>query len=233
MTPDAFAVLDDPRVAAVLRRLHRQARRQTPSLLLHYLPKLPALLRRRPLNFNDAEIAGFYSDKFIALEPHQAAFCHLVARSIEARLVVEFGTSFGVSTIWLAAAVRANGGGTVVTTELGAIAQRARQHIAEAGLSDYVDIRVGDALHTMTDLPDGHVDMLLNDGFPTQAIDVVDLMKPKLRPGAVVITDNVGTFGANYRQFLAYVRDPGHGYASVTVPFKSGTEYSVRLPGPA
>lgn len=93
----AFDVIGDERVRRVLERLHGEAARQTPWLLLRYLPKLPALLSGRPIRFRADEIGGFYADKFIALEPAQAAFCYLAARALGASRIVEFGTSFGLS----------------------------------------------------------------------------------------------------------------------------------------
>ena len=130
-----FAVLDDARVAKVLERLHAEADKQLPGLLLHYLPRLPKLVFGGRIHFDDTQFRGFYADKFIALEREQAAFCHLTARALSARVIVEFGTSFGISTIWLASAVQSNGGGRVISSEIvPSKASRAREHIEEAGL---------------------------------------------------------------------------------------------------
>jgi predicted O-methyltransferase YrrM len=231
MKTDPFAVIGDARAESVLRRLHAEADRQNARVVLHHLPKLPALLLRRRVHFDEQQIRGFYADKYIALQAQQAAFCHLVVRSLRARHVVEFGTSFGVSTIWLAAAVRANGGGRVIGTELvPAKAELAQRHIEEAGLADIVEIRIGDASQTLHDLPSEPVEVLLNDGFPMLATEILQLVAPRMPPGAVVLTDNVGTFSANYRDYLAYLRAPESGFATMTVPFRSSdTEYSVRL----
>lgn len=148
---------------------------------------------------------------------------------MHATRVVEFGTSLGVSTIWLAAAVRDNGGGTVIGTEMmPAKAERAHAHLYEAGLADQVDIRIGDARETLRDL-DGPVDLMLNDGFPDAALDVLRLVAPQLRPGAVVITDNVGVMRGDYAEYVAWLRDPAHGFVSVRVPYKGGTEISFRV----
>lgn len=228
MSEQAFSILEDERAARVLRRLHVEADTQTPGLILHYLPMLPRMLLGQVLHFDEAKVRGFYADKYLALEREQAAFCHLTARALRARTVVEFGTSFGISTIWLAAAVRQNGGGRVIGTELvPEKAARARQNLEEAGLSDFVEIRVGDAMETLRELPDG-VDLLLNDGFPMRALDILKLVKPRMREGAVVVTDNVGMFKANYREYQRYLREPRNGFVSTSIPFRSGTEYSVR-----
>jgi predicted O-methyltransferase YrrM len=103
---------------------------------------------------------------------------------VQTRTIVEFGTSFGVSTLWLAAAVRDNGGCTVIATELVEHkAEQARAHVREAELEEYLDIRQGDERETLRDLP-GPVDFLLNDGWPEAALDVLKLVAPALRPGA-------------------------------------------------
>ncbi|MEO0398334.1 MAG: class I SAM-dependent methyltransferase [Pseudomonadota bacterium] len=223
-----FNVLENERALSVLRRLHKAADRQLFSLLSHYLPKVPRLLLGRPMAFSDDDIKGYYADKFIALDPQQAAFCYLTARGMGARCVVEFGTSLGVSTIWLAAAVRANGGGRVITAELvPEKAKRARAHLEEAGLADLVDIRIGDARETLADLP-GTVDLFLNDGFPMLALDVLRLVAPHMRAGAITLTDNVGTFKGNYKKYLKYVRDQKNGFVSTILPYKSGTAYSLK-----
>ncbi len=94
---DPLNLIQDPKVRSVLERLHRQARRELPRLLLHYLPLLPRILRGKPLPWREME--SHYEDKFIALEPKQAAFCYLLAQAIRATSIVEFGTSFGISTL--------------------------------------------------------------------------------------------------------------------------------------
>jgi predicted O-methyltransferase YrrM len=117
----------------------------------------------------------------------------------------------------------------VIGTEwVPAKAERARAHLREAGLADQVDIRTGDARDTLRDL-DGPVDLMLNDGFPEAALDVLRLVTPHLRQGAVVITDNVGVMRGDYADYLAWMRDPAHGFVSVRVPYKGGTEVSVRV----
>ncbi|WP_437782408.1 O-methyltransferase [Sorangium sp. So ce1097] len=228
MKPDPLAVLPDERVRAVLRRLHDEADRQVPGVVLHLLPKLPRMLLGRRVDAPGTELD--FADKYLAIGRDQGAFCYLTARALRATTIVEFGTSFGVSTLWLAAAVRDNGGGRVIGTELvPEKARRAQANLEEAGLAAFAEIRVGDATETLrADL--GEVDFMLNDGMPLRALDVLKLVAPALRPGAVVVTDNVGVFRADYRDYVAYVRDPRHGFASMTVPFRSGTEYSVRQP---
>lgn len=149
---------------------------------------------------------------------------YMLARSSGAHSIVEFGTSFGISTVHLAAALRDNGGGRLITTEFepGKVA-RARAHLAEAGLADLVEVREGDALETLAgDLP-GLIDLVLLDGAKALYPDVLALLEPHLVPNALILADN-----ADYSpDYLARVRAPGSGFLSI--PFAEEVELSMRL----
>jgi predicted O-methyltransferase YrrM len=142
--------------------------------------------------------------------------------------VVEFGTSLGISTIYLAAAVRDRGEGTVITTELhpGKV-QKAREHLRAAGLLDYVDLREGDALETLKGIASG-VTLLFLDGWKKLYLPVLKLVEPALAPGAMVAADDLDLFPEVHKPYLAYVRDPSSGYVSVEVPIGDRLELSVR-----
>lgn len=149
---------------------------------------------------------------------------YMLARSSGARHIVEFGTSFGISTLHLAAALRDNGGGRLITCEFepGKVA-RARGNLEVGGLLDLVEIRRGDALQTLrTDLPES-VDLLLLDGAKALYPEVLALVEPHLRAGALVIADNAD----HSPEYLAHVRAPAGGYLSV--PFGGDVELSMRL----
>ena len=221
-------VINDPKIEKVLQRLHQEANNQTPRLILHYLPKLPGLFTGKGIKWDKTK-TDFYKDKYIPIEPDQGNFLYLLARSINAKNIVEFGTSFGISTIYLAAAVRDNGGGTVIGTEI--VPEKviqARQNIAEAGLENYVDIRQGDARETLQNL-NQEVDMLLVDGWADLALDILKLVEPSIRKGGIVISDNVGTFKADLRSYVEYLQDPENGYRSTTLNLKGGTEFAVKI----
>jgi len=225
--PDPFAVLEEERIAGVLRRLHREARWQNTSVGRHSLRYLPAVLGNHAVPFvaDEADVRG---DKPIAIDERQAAFCYLTARTLQARSVVELGATGGISTIWLAAALRANGGGRVVTTEIAPNGIRAAvRNFKEAGLSDLIDVREGDAIESLAADP-AEIDLVLNAGATGAARDIVKLLAPRMRPGAVVLTDDVGRSAASYRSYIAWVRDPANGFDSTLIPLKRGMEYSVR-----
>jgi len=223
---DVLTALPDPHVRALLARLHREADREGLGLVLRFLDQLPRLLLGRPIAWE--RFGRRLDDKFICLNRSQGVFCYLLARALGARRIVEFGTSFGVSTIYLAAAVRDNGGGEVIATEIvPAKAARAREHLREAGLLDQVDLREGDATLTLREVP-APVDMLLCDGFPAGMLPVIKLVAPRLRRGGVVVSDNVGAFWADHSDYLGWLRDPANGFRSAMLSMNEGTELSVR-----
>lgn len=221
-TPGAVTL--DPRVQAVLTRLHRAASGQR----LQIVRKLaPALLSPRKLSW--AELSERARDLYLPLSPEQGAFCYLLARSLGARTIVEFGTSLGVSTIYFAAAVRDNGGGRVIGTELvPEKAARAREHLREAGLAEFAEVREGDALQTLKDEP-GPFDMLLLDGWKDGYLPAIRLLGPRIRQGGLVVADNIHTFKRDLAPFVAYMQDPANGFRSSTLRLADGTELSVKV----
>jgi predicted O-methyltransferase YrrM len=163
-------------------------------------------------------------DNFLCVSAEFGRLLYICARARNAARIVEFGTSFGVSTIHLACAVRDGGGGLVIGTELEATkAARARAHLAAAGVDDVVDVRVGDALDTLAGGVDGPVELVHLDGAFSLYLPVLRLLEPHLAPNAVVIAEN-GTPG-----YLEYVRDPANGYLSLTLPFDQGRGNELSL----
>ncbi|TIS50799.1 MAG: O-methyltransferase, partial [Mesorhizobium sp.] len=149
---------------------------------------------------------------------------YMLARSTGARIIVEFGTSSGISTLYLAAALRDNGGGRLITTEFEpSKVMRAKANLAEGGLIDLVEVREGDALETLSaDLPE-RIDLLLLDGAKALYPEILSLVESRLRPGALVIADNAD-FSPEY---LERVRSLAGGYMST--PFGDDVELSMRL----
>jgi predicted O-methyltransferase YrrM len=166
-------------------------------------------------------------DLYIPISRETGEFTYLTARVGRARRIVEFGTSFGVSTVYLAAAVEDNGGGLVTSTEIEPTkAARAVENLAEAGLADVSEVLVGDALETLADLDDA-VDLVLLDGWKDLYLPVLELLTPRLRPGAVVLADNIHTFRRSMRPYVRHVQSGDHGFVSTTLSIGSGYEYSV------
>jgi predicted O-methyltransferase YrrM len=129
----------------------------------------------------DADALGFLSDKLVALDRPKAEFCYNVCRALRAKRVVEAGTSFGVSTLYLAAAVRQNaiedgGVGLVIGTEHEPRkAAAARDHFKEAGVADLIELREGDLPGTLDHLH-GPIDFMLIDIWTPVALPALNTM---------------------------------------------------------
>ena len=163
-------------------------------------------------------------DCYIPVSAEGGKLLYALARSARAQTVVEFGTSFGISAIYLAAAVTDNGTGHVVSTELSERkAKAAESNLAEAGVGAAVTILHGDALQTLADIS-GPIGMVFLDGWKQLCLPVLRLLEPKLAPGAVVAADDVTH--APLGEYLRYVRDPANGYVSVEFPVEDGIEIS-------
>jgi predicted O-methyltransferase YrrM len=171
-------------------------------------------------------------DAYIPVGPGFGALLYAIARSSKAKTIVEFGTSFGISAIFLASAVRDNGVGKLITAEfVPEKAERARKNLAAAGLEKWVEIRVGDALETLESGYHGPIDMVFLDGAKGLYVDVLRLLEPKLRKGAIVASDN--TDQENLKDFIKYIRSSRNGYisSSVLTEYKNkrtGHEISIR-----
>lgn len=216
--------LDDPRVAATLAKLHRKARGD----VWRFARALPAMgmaaVTGRKI-FDAVE--PYLKDAYIPVDPDQGRMLYVAARSVNAKTIVEFGTSYAISTIYLGAAARESGGKVIGTEMQSAKVKAARENVAEAGLAQFVDIREGDAMKTLASL-EGSIDFLFLDGWKDLYLPLVKMLSPKLRANAVVLADNIFTFKKTLRPYVAFMQDRANGFDSVTLPLGHGMEYSVR-----
>lgn len=160
----------------------------------------------------------------LAVSRNTATLLYLLARSSGARAIVEFGTSFGISTLHLAAALRDNGGGRLITSEFEpSKLVRARMNLTTAGLVDLVEFREGDALQTLSQGLPETIDLLLLDGAKGLYLDILNLVESRLKAGALIVADNAD----DSPEYLARLRSSAGGYLSV--PFANDVELSMRL----
>ena len=213
-------------VAPLLTRLFAEAEAADAPLRAQLAQSSPearaALLGRAQTDYR-----GFYGmakDMFLPVSPETGRLLYLLVRATNARAVVEFGTSFGLSTVHLAAAVKDNGGGRVIGSEFEtAKVAQAKANLALAGLSEFVEVREGDATETLArDLP-ASVDFVLLDGAKVLYPAILRLVEPRLHSGALVVADNAD----HNPDFLAQIRDPERGYLSL--PFADDVELFMRL----
>ncbi|WP_186262360.1 O-methyltransferase [Burkholderia gladioli] len=212
-------------LAPLLERLFAEADAAKPRMS-HVVAELqPGELMR--LMQSKTEYLDFYArlkDLPLPVSRETGILLYQLARGAGARHIVEFGTSFGISTLHLAAALRDNGGGRLVSCEFEpSKIERARRNLAEGGLADLVEIREGDALRTLAaDLPES-IDLVLLDGAKSLYPAVLALLESRLRPGAFVIADNA----EHSPEYLERMRSPAQGYLST--PFGGDVELSLRL----
>lgn len=222
-----MSVLNDAKLEALLARLHAQNEAQSADLVAYFQRRAEA----GELSWDgfDADAHSFMADKLVALEPAKAEFCYLTCRALRARRVVEVGTSHGVSTLYLAAAVRDNGGGVVIGTEHEPVkARAARANFQAAGLAELVDLREGDLRETLKTL-EGPIDFVLIDIWVEMARPALELIAPRLGPGAIVCADNTISAAPSYPAYFAYVNDPANGFRTLTLPFEGGFEMTVKV----
>jgi predicted O-methyltransferase YrrM len=207
-------------LAPLLMRLFDEAEATQPQLD-ELTPDTMRLMRSKT---DYATLYGRLKDYALAVSPETGVLLYMLARGCRARSIVEFGTSFGISTLHLAAALRDNGGGRLITTEFEhAKLVRAEANLAAGDLADLVEFREGDALQTLSkDLPD-RIDLVLLDGAKALYADILDGLESRLSPGALIVADNAD----HCPDYLARVRDPANGYLSV--PFAADVELSMRL----
>ena len=212
-------------LAPLLDRLFDEAAAASPATS----PELAALSAEdlRHLMRSKTDYLDFYGrlkDLPLPVSRETGALLYMLARGCGARTIVEFGTSFGISTLHLAAALRDNGGGRLITCEFEpSTVARARNNLTEGGLIDLVEIREGDALETLSvDLP-ATIDLLLLDGAKALYPEILSLVESRLRRGAFIVADNAD----DSPEYLARVRSPASGYTST--PFADDVELSMRI----
>ncbi|KAF4555215.1 Pyridoxal-phosphate dependent enzyme-like protein 2 [Elsinoe fawcettii] len=178
-----------------------------------------------------------FSTDFIALDENKCHFLYQLIHAKEATNIVEAGTSFGVSTIYLALAVRqvklATGKtGTVIATEKEPEkAKIARQYWRQCGtdVEAQIDLREGDILETLKNgLP--NIDLVLLDIWSALALPTLKLIQPKLRQGAVVLIDNIISGATGYAELISYLKAPENGPDALVGYEETGQELLNQLP---
>lgn len=220
-----MTILTSAPLAPLLDRLFAEAETASPMASPAFA-SLSGEERRRLMASKTAyrELYGQLKEFALPVSRETGKLLYMLARAGNARSIIEFGTSFGLSTLHLAAALRENGGGRLITSEFEpSKLARARENLAAGGLSDLVEFREGDALETLASGLPETVDLLLLDGAKSLYMDVLALVESRLRPGAVIIADNTDYCP----DYLERVGSAENGYWSM--PFTDDVELSIRL----
>jgi predicted O-methyltransferase YrrM len=221
-----LTVIHDPKLECLLTGLHARSDEQVAAMRSY-----DAERAKEAHTLTEDEVKAFRSDKLVALDRNKAEFCYQLCRANNARRIVEVGTSYGVSTLYLAAAVRDNvdaagGDGVVIGTEYEpSKASAARAHFEQAGLSRFIDLREGDMRETLKHI-NGPVDFMLVDIWIAMARPALELVNPYLKSGAIVVCDNTEQYRCDYADYFEFLRV--NGFRTMTLPFDGGLELSVR-----
>jgi predicted O-methyltransferase YrrM len=161
---------------------------------------------------------------YLPISARGGELLYVLVRARRPTTIVEFGTSYGISTLYLGAAVADNGMGSVVSTELnGAKVAAARANLVEARLSDHVAILPGDAMTTLIDIR-GPIDLVLLDGWKDLCLPVLRSLESRLSAGALIVADDINL--PSMSSYLEYVRNPANGYVTIAFPVDDGMEIS-------
>ncbi|MPV60748.1 SAM-dependent methyltransferase [Burkholderia sp. HI2761] len=231
-------------IDVLLQRLHEESRSEIiararaqfqgpnaafPTLVDEYEALAPRL-RGRFL-----ETFGLFSDDFessesgalsLAVSAETGRFLRNTVLSQRSGRILELGSSCGVSTLYFADALRMLGRGVVIATERDALkCARLRAHVETAGLDAYVDLREGDVFETVAEL-DGTVDMVFIDVWADAYLKLFKQIERLLRPGSVVLADNMYTAEDAVRPYKHYL-DEDPRFSTTTLDFESGVEFTV------
>ena len=161
----------------------------------------------------------------LAVGPETGRLINIVARRLEAPTMLELGTSYGYSGIWLGEAARASGG-RLITIELQDYKSAyAREMATRAGLADHIDHRVGDAVAMIGAMSQG-IDFVLLDLWKHLYVPCLEAFYPKLNPGAIVVADNMLRPGGEEIEAYSRAVRAKSGMTSVLLPVGTGIEIS-------
>ena len=163
--------------------------------------------------------------QLLAVGPETGKLLNTLAKSLKQPNILEIGTSYGYSGIWLAEAARATGG-RLTTLELHEYKSTyARETSTKAGLAEHVDFKVGAAVKLIGELP-FKIDFVLLDLWKDLYVPCLEAFYPKLNPGAIIVADNIlRPGGDDVERYVREVRAKP-GIRSVLLPVGSGIEVS-------
>jgi predicted O-methyltransferase YrrM len=219
-----MSTLHSSRVQQVLERLYRDAAKNDRQIDAE---EQQAIANAREGVLSEEALSSLRDRAFMAVAPEVGRLLYTLVRARRPLLIVEMGTSFGLSGIHLASALVDNEHGRLVTAEQSAAkAEQATRHFEEAGIARVIEVRQGDAFETLRDVQD--VDMLVLDGWKPLYLPLLKQLEPVLARNCLVVADDVTSMSEQLAPYLSYVRDPRNGFVSSEIPLDDGVEISVR-----
>lgn len=204
--------LENDLIKQTLEKLHLDAKGDW-KIMLKYAPRIIwGLMRGKSMMQSFTPNMG--KDAYMPVSEEEGKLLYNIARITNSKHIVEFGSSFGVGTIYLAAAAKDNGG-HIITSEIEPYkCQVTKENLKKAGVEKWVTLLEGDALQTLKNV-EPNIDMVFLDGWKDIYNDVLDILLPKLKKGAVVIGDNINLPDA--KQYLSRVLDEKSGFSTSIV----------------
>jgi predicted O-methyltransferase YrrM len=129
-------------------------------------------------------------DLLLPIGPATGSLLSILIQETKSRAILEVGTSYGYSTVWLAQAARDIDGHVMSLEWHQPKVDYARQMLERAGLANYVSFIVGDARASLTHV-EHRFDLVLLDLWKDLYVPVFDMLIPHLNPGAVIVADNM------------------------------------------
>ncbi|KIX08886.1 uncharacterized protein Z518_03543 [Rhinocladiella mackenziei CBS 650.93] len=221
-------------VQELLKSLHEQSATQEAAIPLHQWQAIRDKFLTDPEGAK-ADIDTLMVDKFIALDEDKCHFAYTLLLGIGAKTV-------GISTIYLALAVAENAKAqngakaiVIATEKESSKAAVARENWDRAGpeVDEIITLKEGDLRDTLTGdlgVSDQPVDFVLLDIWPYVALPALQLIMPRLRRGAIILTDNIIQAAEGYGDLIQVLRNPAGPFRSVTLPYKGGMELSIYSP---
>lgn len=201
--------LNDEKIASTLTRLQKEAAGDSQRWSNDETTTSDSMIRM--------------GDLYLSINEEEGKLLYLLARSSQAQSIVEFGASYGISTIYLGAAARDNHGHLTTTEVHPKKCTALQKNLQSAGLTDIVKLLEGDAQETLSDI-DGPIDFVFLDGWKGLYLPVLEILKPKLATGALILADNIGHRAA--QDYCDAVRSTDSGFISTTVGKQELTFYS-------
>ncbi len=209
-------------VAAYIENLHHKSQQQwigLSPLIIRYA--FSRILGRR-LTFNSSRLKKYG----LAIDPAQGRFLYAMVLAKQPKVIVEYGTSFGISTLYLAQALKFIGQGQIFGAELESLkTDQALKNLQACALDHLVEIRLGDVLQTFKDFQH-KIDMIFMDGFPALNLDVLNRLEPYMNPGCLIVTDDAILFGFEMKEYLTYLKHSDY-YSHQVIPLSDGMGVSI------
>lgn len=183
--------IKDKQIIETLNRLNKSASSQTLTMIRGVSRSIFRKLEPRDMK-----------DAYIAISKDQGEYIYNLLVEKKAKNIIEFGTSFGISTIYLAAAAKVLDGQVITSELLANKCEIAKQNFEDAAVSNWIDLREGDAMQTLKEVPE-NIDFILLDGWNELYLPLIKMLSPNFKKGTLIYTDNVGF--PSTKPFLDYL----------------------------